>query len=126
MPSVAIAHGPGPRAVREPATVRIDGSAAVAGATPGQVHEGEFGVAAGLAMASCRKKTETTTTTTTNIVAAPKEYTVGWTIYAGWMPWPYAKESGILQKWADKYGVKINLVQVNDYVESLNQFTAGK
>lgn len=53
-------------------------------------------------------------------------YTVAWTIYAGWMPWPYADQAGIVKKWADKYGVKIKVVQVNDYVESLNQFTAGK
>jgi NitT/TauT family transport system substrate-binding protein len=60
--------------------------------------------------------------------AADKDrvYTVAWTIYAGWMPWPYAEQAGILKKWADKYGVKIKLVQVNDYVESLNQFSAGK
>lgn len=59
--------------------------------------------------------------------APPKtEFTIAWTIYAGWMPWPYAKEAGIVDKWADKYGLKINVVQVNDYVESLNQFTAGK
>lgn len=55
-----------------------------------------------------------------------KTYTVGWTIYAGWMPWPYAQQTGIVKKWADKYGITINLVQINDYVESLNQFTAGK
>jgi NitT/TauT family transport system substrate-binding protein len=53
-------------------------------------------------------------------------YTVAWTIYAGWMPWPYADQAGIVQKWADKYHIKIKIVQVNDYVESLNQFTAGK
>jgi NitT/TauT family transport system substrate-binding protein len=53
-------------------------------------------------------------------------YTVAWTIYAGWMPWAYADEAGIVKKWADKYGVKIKVVQVNDYVESLNQFSAGK
>jgi NitT/TauT family transport system substrate-binding protein len=58
--------------------------------------------------------------------AADKVYTVAWTIYAGWMPWPYADQAGIVKKWADKYGVKIKLVQVNDYVESLNQFSAGK
>ena len=58
---------------------------------------------------------------------APKqEFNIGWSIYAGWMPWPYAEKSGILKKWADKYGIKINLIQVNDYVESLNQYTAGK
>jgi NitT/TauT family transport system substrate-binding protein len=55
-----------------------------------------------------------------------KVYTVAWTIYAGWMPWPYADEAGIVKKWADKYHVKIRIVQVNDYVESLNQFSAGK
>jgi NitT/TauT family transport system substrate-binding protein len=42
------------------------------------------------------------------------------------MPWPYAEQAGIVKKWADKYGITINVVQVNDYVESLNQFTAGK
>lgn len=58
--------------------------------------------------------------------ATGKTYTVGWTIYAGWMPWPYALQTGIVKKWADKYGITINLIQINDYVESLNQFTAGK
>ncbi|HLO79124.1 MAG TPA: putative urea ABC transporter substrate-binding protein [Magnetospirillum sp.] len=55
-----------------------------------------------------------------------KEFRLAWTIYAGWMPWPYAQQAGILKKWADKYGVSIELVQVNDYVESINQYTAGK
>lgn len=54
------------------------------------------------------------------------EFNIGWSIYAGWMPWPYAQQSGIVKKWADKYGIKINIVQVNDYVESVNQYTAGK
>ncbi|WP_242124863.1 putative urea ABC transporter substrate-binding protein [Sphingobium sp. Sx8-8] len=59
---------------------------------------------------------------------APKhsEFNIGWSIYAGWMPWPYAQQAGIVKKWADKYGIKINVVQVNDYVESVNQYTAGK
>jgi NitT/TauT family transport system substrate-binding protein len=54
------------------------------------------------------------------------DFSIGWSIYAGWMPWPYAQQAGIVKKWADKYGVKINFVQVNDYVESVNQFNAGK
>ena len=59
--------------------------------------------------------------------AAPKkEFNIAWTIYVGWMPWPYAAESGIVKKWADKYGIKINVTQINDYVESINQYTAGK
>jgi NitT/TauT family transport system substrate-binding protein len=63
----------------------------------------------------------------TAAVEAPKtEFNIGWSIYTGWMPWAYADKTGILKKWGDKYGVKINLVQVNDYVESINQYTAGK
>ena len=59
--------------------------------------------------------------------AKPKtEFNIGWAIYAGGMPWPYAQQAGIVKKWADKYGIKINFVQVNDYVESVNQYTAGK
>ena len=51
--------------------------------------------------------------------AAPKkEFNIAWTIYVGWMPWPYAAETGIVKKWADKYGITINVTQINDYVES--------
>ncbi|MGH8366495.1 MAG: putative urea ABC transporter substrate-binding protein, partial [Pseudomonas sp.] len=59
--------------------------------------------------------------------AAPKDhFSVCWTIYAGWMPWEYAGSQGILDKWAKKYGIKIDMVQLNDYVESINQYTAGQ
>jgi NitT/TauT family transport system substrate-binding protein len=52
-------------------------------------------------------------------------FSVAWSIYVGWMPWDYADRSGILKKWADKYGIKIKLTQINEYVESINQYTAG-
>jgi NitT/TauT family transport system substrate-binding protein len=54
-----------------------------------------------------------------------KTFKVAWSIYVGWMPWDYADQSGILKKWADKYGIEIKLTQINDYVESINQYTAG-
>src|SRR5215475_9970022 len=57
---------------------------------------------------------------------AKKEFNIAWTIYVGWMPWPYAAEAGIVKKWADKYGIAIKVTQINDYVESINQYTAGK
>lgn len=58
--------------------------------------------------------------------AAPKkEFKVAWSIYVGWMPWGYANDNGIVKKWADKYGLKIEVTQFNDYVESMNQYTAG-
>jgi NitT/TauT family transport system substrate-binding protein len=57
--------------------------------------------------------------------AEKKSFKVAWSIYVGWMPWDYAEQSGILKKWADKYGIEIKLTQINDYVESINQYTAG-
>ncbi len=58
--------------------------------------------------------------------AAPKsEFKVCWSIYVGWMPWGYLQDSGIMKKWADKYDIDVEIVQINDYVESINQYTAG-
>lgn len=58
--------------------------------------------------------------------AAGKTYNVCWSHYTGWEPWAYADEKGILKKWGDKYGIDIKLTLVNDYVESINLYTAGK
>jgi NitT/TauT family transport system substrate-binding protein len=56
---------------------------------------------------------------------AKQKFRIAWTIYVGWVPWDYGEQSGIIKKWADKYGIEIEVVQVNDYVESINQYTAG-
>lgn len=56
---------------------------------------------------------------------AKKDFKVAWSIYVGWMPWGYAADAGIVKKWADKYGIRIEVRQFNDYVESINQYTAG-
>ena len=53
------------------------------------------------------------------------DFKVAWSIYVGWMPWGYANDTGIVKKWADKYGITIEVTQFNDYVESMNQYTAG-
>lgn len=59
-------------------------------------------------------------------LAAPKtDFKLAWSIYVGWMPWGYAAEAGIVKKWAQKYGLTIEVTQFNDYVESINQYTAG-
>ncbi|MCW2482835.1 ABC transporter substrate-binding protein, partial [Candidatus Symbiopectobacterium sp. NZEC135] len=55
-----------------------------------------------------------------------KSFNVCWTLYAGWMPWGYTSTSGIIDKWAKKYGIEIKVTQLNDYVESINQYTAGQ
>jgi NitT/TauT family transport system substrate-binding protein len=56
--------------------------------------------------------------------AAKKEFKFAWSIYVGWMPWQWAEDTGIVKKWADKYGIKIDIVQF-DYLESINQYTNG-
>lgn len=56
---------------------------------------------------------------------AKTDFKVAWSIYVGWMPWGYAADAGIVKKWADKYGIAIEVTQFNDYVESINQYTAG-
>ena len=58
-------------------------------------------------------------------LSAKDDYRIAWSIYVGWMPWSYAAESGIVDKWADKYGISIEVVQFNDYIESINQYTVG-
>jgi NitT/TauT family transport system substrate-binding protein len=50
-------------------------------------------------------------------------FTVGWSVYAGWNPYFYMQKSGILKKWADKYGIVIK-VQRFDYAASLDSFVA--
>jgi len=63
----------------------------------------------------------------TSLLAEVKDkFQVSWTIYVGWMPWDYAQQKGIVDKWAKKYGIEIEMVQVNDYIESINQYTVGK
>jgi len=57
---------------------------------------------------------------------ARDQFSICWSIYVGWMPWAYGAEQGIVDKWADKYDISIDVVQINDYIESINQYTAGQ
>src|SRR5882672_2476457 len=50
-------------------------------------------------------------------------FTVGWSVYVGWNPYYYMAKSGILRKWADKYGITVR-VQRFDYAPSLDAFVA--
>ncbi|WP_152206311.1 putative urea ABC transporter substrate-binding protein [Marinobacter changyiensis] len=60
------------------------------------------------------------------VTLAKDSFNVCWSIYVGWMPWGYGEDAGIVKKWADKYDIEINVVQINDYIESINQYTAGQ
>ena len=54
---------------------------------------------------------------------AGDKYKVAWSIYVGWMPWDYAGHSKILDKWADKYGIEIELIRM-DYIPSVEAYVA--
>lgn len=56
---------------------------------------------------------------------AEKSFKIAWSVYTGYMPWPYAEHAGIIDKWAKKYGIKIEVTQINDYIEAINQYTGG-
>ncbi|MCY4095113.1 MAG: putative urea ABC transporter substrate-binding protein, partial [Gammaproteobacteria bacterium] len=82
-----------------------------------------------VARLSVRRFITTALAAVLGFLAAPSlakdDYRIAWSIYVGWMPWSYAAESGIVDKWADKYGITIEVVQFNDYIESINQYTVG-
>jgi NitT/TauT family transport system substrate-binding protein len=85
------------------------------------------------AITGCQNPSGTSSTEASQSPAAPpannsnqKDFKVVWSHYTGWEPWGYAEKSGILKKWADKYGITIELVRMDDYVASINDYTAGK
>jgi ABC transporter binding protein (urea carboxylase system) len=57
--------------------------------------------------------------------AGRKKFKVAISVYAGWMPWYYAQESGILKKWADRYGIEIE-VQRASYGGTIDAFVANQ
>jgi len=58
--------------------------------------------------------------------AAQTKFRVAWSHYTGWEPWGYAQTTGIIKKWAQKHGIDVDVVLVNDYVESINLYTGGR
>ncbi|OQX14225.1 MAG: lipid kinase [Desulfobacteraceae bacterium IS3] len=56
---------------------------------------------------------------------AADKFRIAWSHYTGWEPWEFARHSGILDKWAKANGIEIQLDLINDYIESINLYTAG-
>lgn len=57
------------------------------------------------------------------LAAEKPGFTVAWSVYAGYDPYPYMGSSGILRKWADRYGVNIKLRRF-DYASSVDAFVS--
>jgi len=56
---------------------------------------------------------------------AKDNFRVAWSIYAGWIPWAYAYENGIVAKYAKKEGIKIEFKRL-DYLPSIELYSAGE
>ncbi len=65
------------------------------------------------------------TGTSAALPTSKEKYTFAVSIYAGWMPWYYAKEQGIMQKWADRYGIEVDITPM-DYVPSVEAFVSNQ
>ncbi len=48
------------------------------------------------------------------------KFRIAWTTYPGWMPWHYAEQHGILQKWAAKYHIAIEFFVVHRAVSLIS------
>jgi len=55
---------------------------------------------------------------------APEKFQLGVSIYVGWMPWYYAMEHGIVQKWGQAKGIEIEVKYYTDYISSVNAYVA--
>lgn len=56
---------------------------------------------------------------------AAERCSIAWSHYTGWEPLGYIQSSGIAKRWGQKKGVDLQFVLVNDYSESISQYTAG-
>ncbi|MGD9866295.1 MAG: putative urea ABC transporter substrate-binding protein, partial [Pseudodonghicola sp.] len=56
---------------------------------------------------------------------AKEKFRVGYVVYVGFMPLAWMRTQGLMEKWGEKYGVDVEITQINDYVGSINQFMAG-
>ena len=50
-------------------------------------------------------------------------FTLAWSVYVGYDPYPYMQRAGILRRWADKYNVDIQLRRL-DYASSIDAFVS--
>lgn len=56
---------------------------------------------------------------------AAQKCTIAWSHYAGWEPWAYVQDTGIMNRWASKYGVEIEVRLIPSYIASIEQYATG-
>ncbi|MCB9946570.1 MAG: ABC transporter substrate-binding protein [Rhodospirillaceae bacterium] len=56
---------------------------------------------------------------------AQERCAVAWSHYVGWEPLGYIEDSGMADRWGERFGVDLSFTLVNDYIESVNLYTSG-
>jgi NitT/TauT family transport system substrate-binding protein len=81
-----------------------------------------------LVLVGCSKQGAPEAQTVDAVSDAPARtsFRVAWSRYPGWEPWGHAQRSGILKRWADQQGIRVDMVYVDSYVESIERYTKGE
>ena len=58
--------------------------------------------------------------------APRREFVLGWSASVGSVPWEFAERAGIVKGWGDRYGLKIEVMQFTDRLQSIKLFAEGK
>lgn len=54
------------------------------------------------------------------------QFKLAWSRYPGWEPWGYAAASGIVERWAQRKGITIEVVYVDSYLGSIERYVSGE
>jgi NitT/TauT family transport system substrate-binding protein len=65
-------------------------------------------------------------TAETKVAPPGREYTVGWSVWTGWMPLKLMDVKGFLARRAADKGIKVKLIEFPVYMDSVTAFAAGK
>ncbi len=81
-----------------------------------------------LVLAGCSNQTAEQAQQGEATTPAPAKTTfrVAWSRYPGWEPWGHAQRSGILKRWADQQGIRVDMVYVDSYLESIERYSKGE
>jgi NitT/TauT family transport system substrate-binding protein len=65
-------------------------------------------------------------TAETTVAPTSREYTVGWSVWTGWMPFKLMEAKGFLARRAADKGIRVKLIEFPVYMDSVTAFAAGK
>lgn len=58
--------------------------------------------------------------------AEDREYAIAWSVWTGWMPFRLMRDRGFLARRAAEQGVKVKLIELKGYMDTVQAFAAGQ